>query len=320
MKRREDLSTPRAAARVGVSYDSDRFGAFSESIANFLGTGRFLVWQTFVITAWILLNTAVPEEFQFDPWSRGLVLLTLVLSIQASYAAPLILLAQSRQERRDRVTAKNDRDVAERTQADTEFLAREIASVRLSLSDMVTGEALDDKLERLSDVVERLADQVAQLTIGDDDTRASRARRSGSHGFALILRSESTPVNSCSRTPTALTVRRSATVSSDGSPARITPGSRRPSTAADANAMAVAAVAVPTSSAAPAISVHRPPDSSLPRTSTRTAPTPPSRCGGLSIGSHAVNRSRRLADTRALMRPASGKASCNSTGDESSAR
>jgi uncharacterized membrane protein len=174
VKRREDLSTPRAAARVGVSYDSDRFGAFSESIANFLGTGRFLVWQTFVITAWILLNTAVPEQYQFDPWNRGLVLLTLVLSIQASYAAPLILLAQSRQERRDRVTAKNDRDVAERTQADTEFLAREIASVRLSLSDMVTGEALDDKLERLSDVVERLADQVAQLANADGYPSASR--------------------------------------------------------------------------------------------------------------------------------------------------
>ena len=92
------------------------------------------------------------------------MLLTLVLSLQASYAAPLILLAQNRQERRDRITGENDRDVAERTQADTEFLAREIASVRLALSDMVTGEALDDKLERLSNIVERLADQVAQLT------------------------------------------------------------------------------------------------------------------------------------------------------------
>jgi uncharacterized membrane protein len=91
--------------------------------------------------------------------------LTLVLSLQASYAAPLILLAQNRQEQRDRITGENDREVAERTQADTEFLAREIASVRLSLSDMVTGEALDDKLERLSNVVDRLADQVSQLTI-----------------------------------------------------------------------------------------------------------------------------------------------------------
>jgi uncharacterized membrane protein len=163
VKRREDLTAPRATGRFGVQVDSDTFGAFSESIANFLGTARFLVWQTVVITGWILLNTAMPARYQFDPWDRGLVLLTLVLSIQASYAAPLILLAQSRQERRDRITAENDREVAERTQADTEFLAREIASVRLSMSDMVTGEAFDERLERLTDVVERLANQVEQL-------------------------------------------------------------------------------------------------------------------------------------------------------------
>ena len=164
MKRREDLTTPRAAGRVGVSYDSDTFGRFAESIANLLGTARFLVWQTAVITVWILFNTVVSARFQFDPWGRGLVLLTLVLSIQASYAAPLILLAQSRQEQRDRATAQNDREVAERTQADTEFLAREIASVRLTMSDMVTGEAFDDRLDRLTDVVERLATRVEMLT------------------------------------------------------------------------------------------------------------------------------------------------------------
>jgi uncharacterized membrane protein len=176
VKRREDLTTPRAVGRVGVTYDSDRFGAFSESIANFLGTGRFLVWQTVVITVWILLNTVVAERYQFDPWGRGLVLLTLVLSIQASYAAPLILLAQSRQERRDRITAENDREVAERTQADTEFLAREIAGVRLSMSDMLTGETFDERLEQLTDTVERLALQVERLTgeRRDDAIRDSR--------------------------------------------------------------------------------------------------------------------------------------------------
>jgi uncharacterized membrane protein len=166
MKRRGDLTTPRAAGRVGVSYDPDAFGAFSESIARFLGTGRYLVWQTVIVIIWLLLNTVASKSLQFDPWSRGLVLLTLVLSLQASYAAPLILLAQNRQERRDRITGETDREVAERTQNDTEFLAREIASVRLSLSDMVTGEALDDKLERLGVIVDRLADQVAQLAAG----------------------------------------------------------------------------------------------------------------------------------------------------------
>ena len=175
MKRREDLTAPRG--RVGVAYDSDTFGRFSESIASFMGTARFLVWQSVIIVVWILFNTVVPERAQFDPWDRGLVLLTLVLSIQASYAAPLILLAQSRQERRDRVTSQNDREVAERTQADTEFLAREIASVRLTMSDMVTGEAFEDRLDRLTEVVERLAVRVEQLTPdaddGSDDVRDS---------------------------------------------------------------------------------------------------------------------------------------------------
>lgn len=174
MKRREDLTAPRAARRLGVQYDSDAFGAFSESIAKLLGTARFLVWQTVFIAVWIIHNSFAPDSLQFDPWARGLVLLTLVLSIQASYAAPLILLAQSRQEQRDRIAAENDRQVAERTQSDTEFLARELASVRLSLSDMVTGENFDDRLDRLTDVVERLTRQVEVIAgTGDQDVGAS---------------------------------------------------------------------------------------------------------------------------------------------------
>ena len=92
------------------------------------------------------------------------MLLTLVLSVQASYAAPLILLAQSRQERRDRITSENDREVAERTQSDTEFLAREIASVRVTMSDMVTGEDFGDRIDRLHETIEALSTQVAQLS------------------------------------------------------------------------------------------------------------------------------------------------------------
>ena len=163
MKRREDLTTPRDR-RVGVQYDSEAFGRFAESLANFLGTARFLVFQTVVIVLWIALNTLPPDDWQFDPWDRGLVLLTLVLSVQASYAAPLILLAQNRQEQRDRISTQNDREVAERTQADTEFLAREIAGIRLSLSDMVTGEEFGDRLDRLTTVVERLAAEVDALS------------------------------------------------------------------------------------------------------------------------------------------------------------
>ena len=175
MRRRENLSEPRSSHRIGVQYDSDVFGAFAESIANFLGTARFLVFQTIVIALWIIHNIAAPEQFVFDSWARGFVLLTLVLSVQASYAAPLILLAQSRQERRDQVTSENDREVAERTQSDTEFLAREIASVRVSISDIVTGEDFGDRIDRLQETIEALSMQVAQLSgsTPEDDTNAS---------------------------------------------------------------------------------------------------------------------------------------------------
>ena len=164
MKRRSELSQPRQRGRFDVGYDAEAFGRFSESIARYLGTARFLVWQTIVIVLWLALNILVPADWQFDPWGRGLVLLTLVLSLQASYAAPLILLAQNRQERRDRITTEQDRSVAERTQADTEFLAREIASVRLALADVITGEELSEKLEALTVSIERLAERLDRVS------------------------------------------------------------------------------------------------------------------------------------------------------------
>lgn len=164
MTRRSELSQPRPRNRFDVSYDAEAFGRFSESIARYLGTARFLVFQTIVIVVWLALNILPPEKWQFDPWDRGLVLLTLVLSLQASYAAPLILLAQNRQERRDRLADEYDRNVAERTQADTEFLAREIASVRLSLADVVTGEELSDQLETLTASIDQLSKRFDGLT------------------------------------------------------------------------------------------------------------------------------------------------------------
>jgi uncharacterized membrane protein len=155
MKRRGDLTQPRQRRRIDLTYDPELFGQFSESIARFIGTARFLVWQTFVCIGWVGWNVAAPENWRFDEWQ--FVGLTLLLSLQAAYAAPLILLAQARQERRDRVTSEQDRSVAERTQADTEFLAREIASVRLALSDVVTGEELQDELRGIVDALERLS-------------------------------------------------------------------------------------------------------------------------------------------------------------------
>lgn len=167
MKRREDLTTPRHRRRLGVHYDPDAFGQFSESIARYLGTARFLVFQTVFCAGWVVWNAAGPVSWRFDEWQ--FIGLTLLLSLQAAYAAPLILLAQNRQESRDRMTADNDRKTAERTQADTEFLAREIASVRLSLADVPTSSELNDHLDRLADAVELMT---ARL----DEMEAQRAK------------------------------------------------------------------------------------------------------------------------------------------------
>jgi uncharacterized membrane protein len=163
MPRREDLTTPRQRRRLGVHYDPDAFGQFSEGIARYLGTARYLVVQSGLIVLWIAWNLLFPDSWQFDPWGRGLVLLTLVLSLQAAYAAPLILLAQNRQEVRDGQQIREDRTVAARTQADTEFLAREIASVRLALADVITTSDLEDHLEKISDRVDKLLDRLEMI-------------------------------------------------------------------------------------------------------------------------------------------------------------
>ena len=142
-----DLSVPRGAApRVGAYYNADAFGRFSESIARFLGTGRFLAGQTILVLGWIVLNiTGLIHHW--DPYP--FILLNLAFSTQAAYAAPLILLAQNRQDDRDRANIERDREVAARTQADTEFLARELAAVRLALADVVTTGDLEESLGRL---------------------------------------------------------------------------------------------------------------------------------------------------------------------------
>lgn len=153
MKRREDLTTPRQSRRFGVHYDPEAFGQFSETIARTLGTARFLVWQSAIVFTWISLNIA-SVALRWDPYP--FILLNLAFSTQAAYAAPLILLAQNRQEERDRLQTDTDRKTAERTQADTEFLAREIASVRLSLADVPTSSELGDHLDRLTDAIEKM--------------------------------------------------------------------------------------------------------------------------------------------------------------------
>jgi uncharacterized membrane protein len=147
---RDDLSVPRGTPQMGARYDADAFGRFSEGIARFLGTGRFLFWQTMLVVLWIVFNT-VGLIKHWDPYP--FILLNLAFSTQAAYAAPLILLAQNRQDDRDRASIERDRAVASRTQADTEFLARELAAVRLALADVVTTQDLEESLSGLAKLI-----------------------------------------------------------------------------------------------------------------------------------------------------------------------
>ena len=163
VRRREDLSRPRQGFRIGVHYDPDAFGQFSEGIARFLGTGRFLVGQTVVVAVWITINV-VAVQLRWDPYP--FILLNLAFSTQAAYAAPLILLAQNRQDDRDRAQAELDREVNARTQADTEYLARELASVRLALSDVVTSEDLRDAVEQVARALDRLHERLDRTEAG----------------------------------------------------------------------------------------------------------------------------------------------------------
>lgn len=155
VRRREDVATPRGATvRLGTHYDPEAFGRFSEALARYFGTARFLAIQTVIVGAWIALNT-IGFIKAWDPYP--FILLNLVFSTQAAYAAPLILLAQNRQDERDRENIERDRQVAARTQADTEFLARELASVRLALAGMATADDLNASMGRLEELLERLA-------------------------------------------------------------------------------------------------------------------------------------------------------------------
>ena len=147
---RGDLSVPRGAPVRGALYDADAFGRFSEGLARFLGTGKYLVGQTVLVILWVALNTFVIVH-HWDPYPY--ILLNLAFSTQAAYAAPLILLAQNRQDERDRATTERDRQVAARTQADTEYLARELAAVRLALNDVVTNQDLAEHLEHIAKLI-----------------------------------------------------------------------------------------------------------------------------------------------------------------------
>ena len=129
--------------------NSDRMGRFSETFARGMGTPWFLVGMSVFVGAWLVYNTLAPKELQFDEEAQHFTLLTLILSLQASYAAPMILLAQNRQDDRDRVQIEQDRQRAERNLNDTEYLAREIVSLRLAMKDVASKDFIRAELRAL---------------------------------------------------------------------------------------------------------------------------------------------------------------------------
>ena len=147
------LDQPRGVRRSGPRYDTEAFGRFAEAIARFIGTARFLVLQTIVVIGWIGWNALLPRHLRFDEFP--FIFLTLALSLQAAYAAPLILLAQNRQTDRDRISLDEDRQVAERTRSDIEYLARELAAIRIAVGEVATRDFLRSELGHHLDQVRK---------------------------------------------------------------------------------------------------------------------------------------------------------------------
>ncbi len=154
MARHNGLDTPRIKGRtLRPNYDPETFGRLSESFARFLGTARFLVYMTVFVATWVIWNTVAPTNLRWDDYP--FIFLTLILSLQASYAAPLILLAQNRQADRDRIQSNEDRAQNERNIADTEYLTRELASLRSALGDVATRDFMRSELSDLVTELEK---------------------------------------------------------------------------------------------------------------------------------------------------------------------
>jgi len=163
------LDVPREAHRLVTRprWDPELFGRVADKAARFLGTWRFIGYMTLFVLSWLAWNALAPERMRFDPFP--FIFLTLMLSLQASYAAPLILLAQNRQSDRDRVQYEQDRARSERTIADTEYLAREVAALRIALGEMATRDFLRSELQRLIEVL----DERRGSTSGQVSTRGA---------------------------------------------------------------------------------------------------------------------------------------------------
>ena len=168
--KRQGLDTPMLGKRKPLvpRIDRERFGRASEAFARALGTGGFLIGLTVFCIIWLVWNTVLPAPMAFDPRATNFTLLTLLLSLQASYAAPLILLAQNRQDDRDRVKTEQDRQRAERNLADTEYLAREVVALRLAMEEVATKEFVRDEIKEL---LEELLEEIKNQNKPDDKAK-----------------------------------------------------------------------------------------------------------------------------------------------------
>lgn len=164
--KKTDLDTPNAKVkRKRINLDGDTVGRGAESIARFLGTGKYLAYQTIFVAGWVIANIMMTVK-AWDPYP--FILLNLAFSTQAAYAAPLILLAQNRQDDRDKIALNEDRRRAAQTKADTEFLARELAGVRVAVGESVTRDYLRRELDEITDLLHRIEDKLEDRS--HDDT------------------------------------------------------------------------------------------------------------------------------------------------------
>jgi len=163
-------------------FRKERFGRITETIARGMGTPWFLLVLTIVVVLWLTWNTAAPEAFRFDSAALGFTALTLILSLQASYAAPMILLAQNRQDDRDRVQMEQDRQRAERNLADTEFLAREVVSLRLAMQELPDRDFVRNELRGLlEDLLATEQEQRTKHSASGDNESLDTASGKPSH-------------------------------------------------------------------------------------------------------------------------------------------
>ena len=176
MKDRSRLDTPRLGRSFHLNLGDDMIGQGAERVARFLGTGRYLAIQTVIVIVWVIINISW-IALRFDPYP--FILLNLAFSTQAAYAAPLILLAQNRQESRDRVSLDEDRSRAAQTKADTEFLARELASVRLAVGEAASRDYMrreldevHEKLDALTSLLQTLEHRSHAPTVSEERTDA----------------------------------------------------------------------------------------------------------------------------------------------------